>query len=107
MCRVWERVRNIISGNQLKDQAKHLFLFKAGIDDGQLSIVLEPEAASLLYQMIPTDRMMGSESFQLEMARIGTKFMVIALGGKFLLVIWNGDLNKGDFYVCKVFCRMV
>ncbi|KAL4230349.1 Heat shock 70 kDa protein 12A [Mactra antiquata] len=54
---------------------------KAGIDGAQLSIALEPEAASLFCQMIPTDKIKGSEGAKFAVASPGTKYMVIDLGG--------------------------
>ncbi|KAL4230331.1 Heat shock 70 kDa protein 12A [Mactra antiquata] len=55
--------------------------YKAGINGAQLSIVLEPDAASLFCQMIPTGKIKGSESAKLAVASAGTKYMVIDLGG--------------------------
>ncbi|XP_053389262.1 heat shock 70 kDa protein 12A-like [Mercenaria mercenaria] len=55
--------------------------YKADIDGGQLSIALEPEAASLFCQMIPTDKIHGSDGAKFAVASPGTKYMVIDLGG--------------------------
>lgn len=55
--------------------------YKADIDGSQLSIALEPEAASLYCQMIPTDKIHGSEGAKFAVASPGTKYMVIDLGG--------------------------
>ncbi|XP_052280720.1 heat shock 70 kDa protein 12A-like [Dreissena polymorpha] len=54
---------------------------KAGIDGGQLSIALEPEAASMYCQLIPTNKMQGCEGAKFQVALAGTKYMVIDLGG--------------------------
>ncbi|XP_052793109.1 heat shock 70 kDa protein 12B-like [Mya arenaria] len=54
---------------------------KAGIEGGQLSIALEPEAASLYCQLIPTNKIHGSEGAKFAVASPGTKYMVIDLGG--------------------------
>ncbi|KAH3830988.1 hypothetical protein DPMN_104247, partial [Dreissena polymorpha] len=53
---------------------------KAGIDGGQLSIALEPEAASMYCQLIPTNKMQGCEGAKFQVALAGTKYMVIDLG---------------------------
>ena len=53
---------------------------QAGINNDQLSIVLEPEAASIHCQYLPTEKLQGaSEGFT--MAGEGQKYMVIDLGG--------------------------
>ena len=56
-------------------------LLKADIDGGQLSIALEPEAASLYCQLLPTEKLLGSEGAKFAVASPGTKYMVIDLGG--------------------------
>ncbi|XP_053398568.1 heat shock 70 kDa protein 12A-like [Mercenaria mercenaria] len=55
--------------------------YEAKIDGGQLSIALEPEAASLYCQTIPTDMIIGSDGAKFQVASPGTKYMVIDLGG--------------------------
>lgn len=49
---------------------------QAGLDPTRLRLALEPEAASLWVQTLTQD-------FQLAFAEVGTKFMVIDLGGIF------------------------
>lgn len=52
-----------------------------GIKETQLSIALEPEAASIFCQHLPVERAgAGNESF-LKVAKSGTKYMVVDLGG--------------------------
>ncbi|XP_060070185.1 heat shock 70 kDa protein 12A-like [Ylistrum balloti] len=54
---------------------------KGGIRETQLSIALEPEAASIYCQNLPVERAgAGNESF-LKVAKSGTKYMVLDLGG--------------------------
>ena len=57
------------------------FVFKAGIDGGQLSIALEPEAASLYCQLLPTEKIHGTDGAKFAVASPGSKYMVIDLGG--------------------------
>ncbi|VDI11366.1 Hypothetical predicted protein [Mytilus galloprovincialis] len=53
---------------------------KAGIDDKKLFIALEPEAASIHCQYLPTEKLKGAaEGFS--MTETGQKYMVIDLGG--------------------------
>ncbi|KAL4230976.1 Heat shock 70 kDa protein 12A [Mactra antiquata] len=66
------------------DSAKQFMRESAGeakIDGKNLSISLEPEAASLYCQLIPTDKINGSEGCQFQVASPGSKYMVIDLGG--------------------------
>jgi len=60
-----------------------IHLLQAGIDGAQLSIALEPEAASVFCQLLPTDRIHGSEGAKFQVASPGTKYMVIDLGGTY------------------------
>ncbi|XP_033730238.1 heat shock 70 kDa protein 12A-like [Pecten maximus] len=56
---------------------------KGGIREAQLSIALEPEAASIYCQNLPVERSgAGNESF-LKVAKSGTKYMVLDLGGNY------------------------
>lgn len=55
--------------------------YEAGIEGRHLSIALEPEAASLFCQFIPTDKIHGSEGATFSVGRPGSKYMVIDLGG--------------------------
>ncbi|XP_071146599.1 heat shock 70 kDa protein 12B-like [Mytilus edulis] len=53
---------------------------KAGIPGKKLLIALEPEAASIYCQYLPTEKLNGAgEGFT--MAEVGTKYMIIDLGG--------------------------
>ncbi|XP_053391678.1 heat shock 70 kDa protein 12A-like [Mercenaria mercenaria] len=54
---------------------------KADINGRLLSIVPESEAASLYCQLLPTDRINGSEDAKSALSYPGTKYMVIDLGG--------------------------
>lgn len=54
---------------------------EAGIDGGQLSIALEPEAASLYCQLLPTEKIHGTDGAKFAVASPGSKYMVIDLGG--------------------------
>ena len=58
----------------------NFIIHQAGINHDQLCIALEPEAASILCQYLPTEKLQGaSEDFT--MAGAGQKYMVIDLGG--------------------------
>ncbi|VDI16587.1 Hypothetical predicted protein [Mytilus galloprovincialis] len=53
---------------------------KAGIHKDNLSISLEPEAASIYCQHLPTEKLSGAES-GFTMSKEGTKYMIVDLGG--------------------------
>lgn len=63
--------------------------FQADIDGGQLSIALEPEAASLYCQFLPTDKIHGTEGASFAVADAGSRYMVIDLGGKIVFLSQN------------------
>ncbi|CAG2206558.1 unnamed protein product [Mytilus edulis] len=50
----------------------------AGISSNKLRIALEPEAASLYCQHLPTEKLEGAKGFAV--ATVGTKYMVVDLG---------------------------
>ncbi|CAG2247160.1 unnamed protein product [Mytilus edulis] len=52
----------------------------AGIEKDHLLISLEPEAASIYCQHLPTEKLNGAES-GFTMSKIGTKYMIVDLGG--------------------------
>ncbi|XP_052068174.1 heat shock 70 kDa protein 12A-like [Mytilus californianus] len=51
----------------------------AGISSNKLRIALEPEAASIYCQHLPTEKLEGAKGFAV--ATVGTKYMVVDLGG--------------------------
>ncbi|XP_076111510.1 heat shock 70 kDa protein 12A-like [Mytilus galloprovincialis] len=51
---------------------------QAGIPENKLFIALEPEAASIFCQYLPTEKLNGAD---FKMAKPGTKYMVVDLGG--------------------------
>ena len=51
-----------------------------------MSIALEPEAASLYCQLIPTNKIQGSDGAKFAVASSGTKYMVIDLGGRLFVI---------------------
>ncbi|XP_052081987.1 heat shock 70 kDa protein 12A-like isoform X7 [Mytilus californianus] len=51
---------------------------QAGIPENKLYIALEPEAASIFCQYLPTEKLNGAD---FKMAKPGTKYMVVDLGG--------------------------
>ncbi|XP_071142703.1 heat shock 70 kDa protein 12B-like [Mytilus edulis] len=53
---------------------------KAGIQKDHLLISLEPEAASIYCQLLPTEKLSGAEP-GFTMAKVGTKYMIVDLGG--------------------------
>ncbi|KAK3593606.1 hypothetical protein CHS0354_018704 [Potamilus streckersoni] len=52
-----------------------------GIENHQLSIALEPEAAALYCKYLPMDKLTGSDDSGLSVFSEGTKYMIIDLGG--------------------------
>ncbi|XP_052794653.1 heat shock 70 kDa protein 12A-like [Mya arenaria] len=54
---------------------------KAEIEGGQLTVALEPEAASLFCQLLPTDKVSSTIGTSFAVASAGSKYMVIDLGG--------------------------
>ena len=55
--------------------------FQAGIDGQNLSLALEPEAASLYCKYLPVERIGGS-SKGVTCFRAGSKYLVLDAGGK-------------------------
>ncbi|XP_052280102.1 heat shock 70 kDa protein 12A-like [Dreissena polymorpha] len=55
--------------------------YKADIAGSQLTIALEPEAASLYCQYLPTEKIHGTAGLTFDVASTGSKYMVIDLGG--------------------------
>ncbi|XP_076086869.1 heat shock 70 kDa protein 12B-like [Mytilus galloprovincialis] len=53
---------------------------KAGIPGENLLIALEPEAASIYCQYLPTEKLNGADE-GFTMSEVGTKYMIIDLGG--------------------------
>ncbi|CAC5380207.1 unnamed protein product [Mytilus coruscus] len=51
---------------------------QAGVPENKLFIALEPEAASIFCQYLPTEKLNGAD---FKMAKPGTKYMVVDLGG--------------------------
>ena len=67
----------------------YLFIFKAGIPRRDLTIALEPEAASVYCMRLPKDMLRGGGQ-QVKGAAVGpfskgVKYMVVDIGGKALL----------------------
>lgn len=65
-----------------------MFSLKAGIPDTNLFIALEPEAASIYCQYLPTEKLRGAEA-DFQMSTAGTRYMIVDLGGKFLDKIYT------------------
>lgn len=59
------------------------FTLKTGIPDKNLFIALEPEAASVYCQYLPTEKLYGAET-GFVMSKPGTKYMIVDLGGNIL-----------------------
>ncbi|KAH3842748.1 hypothetical protein DPMN_116252 [Dreissena polymorpha] len=73
--------------------------YKADIKGSQLTIALEPEAASLFCQYLSTEQIHG-ESFDVE--RTGSKYMVIDLGGGTADITVHERQNDGQLKeLCK------
>lgn len=85
----------------------HNFPMQAGIPKDQLILSLEPEAASIYCQYLPTTKLAGSEGFV--MSKIGTTYMVVDLGGTFYTYRSRsqkvvGDLRHSEkgYFVCEI-----
>ena len=56
--------------------------FQAGIKGGNLTVALEPEAASLYCRHLPVERNMGDKSLSLASFKPGTRYLVLDCGGE-------------------------
>ncbi|KAL5012116.1 hypothetical protein ScPMuIL_010667 [Solemya velum] len=54
---------------------------KAGLTNDQLTVALEPEAASLYCKTLPIERVVGIDNMSLDVFTTGTKYMVLDAGG--------------------------
>ncbi|KAL3859668.1 hypothetical protein ACJMK2_009876 [Sinanodonta woodiana] len=69
---------------------------KAGIPSGQLSIALEPEAASLFCQYLPVEKLNSPDGgVQFSSLPPGTKYMVLDLGGGTADITIHEKLQEG------------
>ncbi|XP_052068176.1 heat shock 70 kDa protein 12A-like isoform X2 [Mytilus californianus] len=68
---------------------------KAGIPSNRLRIALEPEAASIYCQYLPTEKLEGAEK-GFTVADIGTKYMVVDLGGGTVDITVHEKKNDGS-----------
>ena len=76
---------------------------KAGINNDQLCIALEPEAASIHCQYLPTEKLEGaSEGFT--MAEAGQTYMVIDLGGGTADITVHEKISNGQL---KELCHAI
>lgn len=73
-----------------------LSISKAGIPGENLLIALEPEAASIYCQYLPTKKLNGADE-GFTMAEVGTKYMIVDLGGEYLhmyyYITWQTDTD--------------
>ncbi|XP_071141897.1 heat shock 70 kDa protein 12B-like [Mytilus edulis] len=67
---------------------------KAGIQKDHLLISLEPEAASIYCQYLPTEKLSGAES-GFKMSKAGTKYMIVDLGGGTVDITVHEKLTGG------------
>ncbi|KAK3085591.1 hypothetical protein FSP39_005798 [Pinctada imbricata] len=67
---------------------------EAGIKDHLLRIALEPEAASIYCQHLPTERLGGAEK-GFSVSTVGTRYMVIDLGGGTADITVHEKLDSG------------
>ncbi|CAG2206561.1 unnamed protein product [Mytilus edulis] len=72
----------------------------AGISSNRLRIALEPEAASIYCQHLPTKKLEGAKEFAV--ATVGTKYMVVDLGGGTVDITVHEKRNDGSL---KESCR--
>ncbi|XP_076073455.1 heat shock 70 kDa protein 12A-like [Mytilus galloprovincialis] len=68
---------------------------KAGISPNKLRLALEPEAASIYCQYLPTEKLEGAEK-GLPVAAVGTKYMVVDLGGGTVDITVHEKKNDGS-----------
>lgn len=61
-------------------------LLQAGILKDHLLISLEPEAASIYCQYLPTEKLCGAES-GFTMSKVGSKYMIVDLGGIYFIIV--------------------
>ncbi|VDI59190.1 Hypothetical predicted protein [Mytilus galloprovincialis] len=74
---------------------------KAGIPDKNLFIALEPEAASIYCQYLPTEKLHGAET-GFHMSSAGTRYMIVDLGGGTADITLHEKLPDGQL---KEICR--
>ncbi|CAC5404261.1 unnamed protein product [Mytilus coruscus] len=74
---------------------------KAGIPECNLKISLEPEAASIHCQYLPTKKLLGAEQQGFTMTEPGTKYMVVDLGGGTADLTVHKKLSNGGLEELK------
>lgn len=74
---------------------------KAGIPENNLKIALEPEAASIHSQYLPTKKLIGTEKQGFTMTEPGTKYMVVDLGGGTADITVHKKLSNGGLEELK------
>ncbi|CAC5404260.1 unnamed protein product [Mytilus coruscus] len=74
---------------------------KAGIPECNLKIALEPEAASIHCQYLPTKKLIGAEKQGFTMTEPGTKYMVVDLGGGTADITVHKKLSNGGLEELK------
>lgn len=74
----------------------------AGIGGDHLRIALEPEAASIYCQHLPCGRIKALDDQNVEVAKVGTKYMVVDLGGGTADLTVHEKTNDG---MLKEICR--
>ncbi|CAG2206557.1 unnamed protein product [Mytilus edulis] len=74
---------------------------RAGIPKANLLLALEPEAASIYCQYLPTDKLVGIEP-GFTMSETGTKYMIVDLGGGTADITVHEKLSDGCL---KELCR--
>jgi hypothetical protein len=69
-----------------------------------LIIALEPEAASIYCQYLPTEKLKGAER-GLSMSEEGTQYMVVDNGGKYIdviyIFIYSIDIASNNVYIAS------
>lgn len=74
----------------------HCCLWQAGKPNDLLLLSLEPEAASIFCQYLPTDKLSGAES-GFKMSEVGQKYMIVDLGGTYSVLRAKYPLNWNSF----------
>ena len=65
-------------------------------------IALEPEAASIYCQYLPTEKLKGTER-GFSMSEEGTKYMVVDNGGKYIEYIYSVNIVSNKVYINSPF----
>ncbi|OWF45305.1 Heat shock 70 kDa protein 12A [Mizuhopecten yessoensis] len=80
-----------LKAKQFMREAAH----KAGIEDGQLTLALEPEAASLYCRKVPSSVVRADDGPSIANFQAGAKYLIMDLGGGTIDITAHEVLNDG------------